>query len=27
MNDLDLHIQTFSPHYIDAVVNLGIDDA
>ena len=26
MNDLNLHIWTFSPHHIDAVVNLGIDD-
>ena len=27
MNNLDLHIQTFSPHHIDAVVNPRIDDA
>lgn len=25
-NDLNLHIRTFSPRHIDAVVNLGIDD-
>ena len=23
-NDLDLHIRTFSPHHIDAVVNQGL---
>ena len=27
MNELDLHIRTFSPHHIDAVVNPRIDDA
>lgn len=27
MNELDLHIWTFSPHHIEVVVNLGIDDA
>lgn len=27
MNDLDLHIRTFSPHHIDAVVNPRVDDA
>lgn len=27
MNSLDLHIQTFSPRHIDAVVNSRIDDA
>ena len=27
MNDIDLRIRTFSPRHIDAVVNLGIDDA
>lgn len=27
MNDLNVHIQTFSPRHIDAVVNLGINDA
>ena len=26
-NDLDLHIRTFSPHHIDAVVNPRVDDA
>ena len=26
-NELDLHIRTFSPHHIDAVVSPGIDDA
>ena len=26
-NDLDLHIRTFSPHHIDAVVNLRVDVA
>ena len=26
-NDLDLHIHTFSPHHIEAVVNPRIDDA
>ena len=26
-NDLDLHIHTFSPHHIDAVVNPRVDDA
>ncbi|XP_075654591.1 uncharacterized protein LOC142624738 [Castanea sativa] len=26
-NDLNLHVRTFSPWHIDAVVNLGIDDA
>ena len=27
MNELDLHIRTFSPHHIDAVVSPGIDNA
>lgn len=27
MNELDLHIRTFSPHHIDAVVSPGINDA
>ena len=27
MNDLNVHIQTFSSRHIDAVVNLGINDA
>ena len=27
MNEIDLHIWTFSPHHIDAVVNPRIDDA
>ena len=27
MNNIDLHIRTFSPHHIDAVVNPRIDDA
>ena len=27
MNDIDLHIRTFSPHHIDAMVNPRIDDA
>nr|POE66068.1 putative ribonuclease h protein [Quercus suber] len=27
MNDLNLHIRTFSPRHIDAVINPGIDDA
>lgn len=26
-NDLHLHVRTFSPRHIDAVVNPGIDDA
>ena len=26
MNDLDLHIKTFSPHHIDTVVNPRIND-
>ena len=26
MNDIDLHIRTFSPRHIDAVVNPRIDD-
>lgn len=27
MNGLNLHIRTFLPRHIDAVINLGIDDA
>ena len=27
MNDVNLHVRTFSPRHIDAVVNPGIDDA
>ena len=27
MNDLNLHIRTFSPRHIDVVINPGIDDA
>ena len=27
MNDLDLHIRSFSLHHINAIVNPGIDDA
>ena len=27
MDDMNLHIQTFLPRHIDAVINLGIDDA
>ena len=27
MNDLDLHVRTFSPRHINVVVNPGIDDA
>ena len=27
MNDLKLHIRTFSPRHIDVVINPGIDDA
>ena len=27
MNNLNLHIRTFSPRHIDAVINPGIDDA
>ena len=27
MNDLDLHIRTFSSHHIDVVVNPRVDDA
>lgn len=26
-NDLNLHVQTFSPLHIDTIVNPGIDDA
>ena len=26
MNELNLHIRTFSPRHIDAVINPGIDD-
>ena len=26
-NDLNLHVRTYSPHHIDVVVNLGVDDA
>ena len=27
MNELNLHIRTFSPHHIDAVVNPRVDNA
>jgi len=27
MNELNLHIRTYSPRHIDAVINPGIDDA